>query len=151
MKYLYWKNSLRKKQDYWSSGTHQHWMKLDRGLKCGQHHYHHHVSCWPWHSAERSIEWIWMGGFILEGMGRYRVGWPHHPAAWPPLRRSQPAETDPRSQHTQSHRGTCCRTTGTPMAAVDTDIEIHVGIHIDTDLMNYHAPSFNRILQKKLF
>lgn len=48
------------------NSTYQRWAKLDQGLKRAEDHYHHHVSCWPWHSDECSIEWIWMGGFILE-------------------------------------------------------------------------------------
>ena len=52
--------------------------------------------------------------------GDIDVGWPHHLAAWLLLRQWQPAETGPRSRHTQSHRGRCCRTTGTPMAVQKT-------------------------------
>lgn len=63
------------KQTLWAGNTtHQHWAKLDQGLKCAEHHYHHHINCRPWHSDERAIERIRMGGFILEDIGRYWFG-----------------------------------------------------------------------------
>lgn len=66
---LVWLKSSVKQTLWAGNATHQHWAKLDQGLKFAEHHYHH-ISCWPWHSDEGSIERIWMGGFILEDMGR---------------------------------------------------------------------------------
>lgn len=50
-------------QTLWAGNdTHQHWAKLDQGLKCAEHHYHHHISCWPWHSDEQY--WTDMDGWL---------------------------------------------------------------------------------------
>lgn len=64
------------------------------------------------------------GAICLEEHGGYWSGRTHRPAALPPLCLWRPAETaDPRSQRTQSRRGKCCRRTGTPRAAGNTDMK----------------------------
>lgn len=89
----------------------------------------------------------------LRTEGDIDLGWPHHPAAWLLLRQWQPAETDPRSRRTQSRRGMCCRTTGTPMAA-HTDNQIcryfRLYLLLESRQLNLtsflHRPVFTRLV-----